>query len=79
MGRIQVSAASAAFAVILRDESVCALGEALMGGDASAVQHQLQDVRQIQAAHAAFAAILADGTVVTWGDPEYLGCLLVDC
>ncbi|CAE7403268.1 gacGG [Symbiodinium sp. CCMP2592] len=40
-----------------------------LGGDSSAVQVQLQDVRQIQACSGAFAAIRRDGSVVTWGHP----------
>eukprot|EP00439_Symbiodinium_sp_Y106_P016882 s4164_g2.t1 len=37
------------------------------GGDSSAVQDQLRNVRQIQATDRAFAALLEDGAVVTWG------------
>ena len=54
-----------AFAAFLGDGTV-----ATNGGDSSAVQDQLRNVRQIQASSTAFAAILADGSVVTWGDSE---------
>ena len=40
------------------------------GGDSTAVQNQLKNVRQIHATWEAFAAILADGSVVTWGHPD---------
>ena len=43
-------------------------GDADLGGNSSAVQDQLKDVRQIRAAGDAFAAILEGGKVVTWGD-----------
>ena len=38
------------------------------GGDCSAVQDQLRNVRCIQATFSSFAAIRGDGSVVTWGD-----------
>ncbi|CAE7947454.1 unnamed protein product [Symbiodinium sp. KB8] len=58
-----------AFAAILGDGSVVAWGDGDIGGDCSAVQDQLQSVRQIQASEfGAFAAILSDGSVVTWGE-----------
>ena len=43
------------------------------GGDSSAVQDQLKNVRHIQANRWAFAAIRGDGSVVTWGDVEFGG------
>ena len=48
-------------------------GDALLGGDSSAVRDQLKNVQQIQATERAFAAILADGSVVSWGDDDYGG------
>jgi hypothetical protein len=45
-------------------------GDRNSGGDSSAVQDQLRNVKQVQAADRAFAAILADGSVVTWGRPD---------
>eukprot|EP00439_Symbiodinium_sp_Y106_P085520 s55_g28.t2 len=59
-----------AFAAILGDGTVVTWGDDHNGGDSSAVQDQLRNVRQIQASSTAFAAILADGSVVTWGDSE---------
>ena len=47
-----------------------------MGGDSSAVNHQLRSVREIHGNdgnESAFAAILADGSVVSWGDPDFGG------
>ena len=44
-----------------------------MGGDSSAVQAQLKNVKCIQAAVGAFAAIRVDGSVVTWGHAEVGG------
>ena len=60
-----------AFAVILGDGSIW--GHADCGGDSSAVQDQLKNVRQIQASYHAFAAILGDGSIVTWGHAEFGG------
>ena len=50
-------------------------GDADFGGDCSAVQAQLKNVRQIQSSENAFAAILRDGSVVTWGavSSQYAG------
>ena len=48
-------------------------GNAESGGDSSAVQDRLNNVRQIQASNGAFAAILCDGSVVTWGHSKYGG------
>ena len=48
-------------------------GNALYGGESSAVQHQLRGVQQIQATQRAFAAILEDGSLFTWGPAEYGG------
>ncbi len=48
-------------------------GNALDGGDSSAVQDQLKRVMQIQATHRAFAAILEDGSVITWGHADHGG------
>ena len=52
-------------------------GDPDSGGDCSAVQDQLRNVKQIQATNWAFAAILANGSVVTWGDPRYGDCSAV--
>ena len=48
-------------------------GDALSGGDSSAVRDQLKGVLQIQATYGAFAAILEDGSVVTWGHANFGG------
>ena len=45
-------------------------GHVCLGGDSSAVQEQLKNVKQIQASFNAFAAILGNGSVVTWGDSD---------
>jgi hypothetical protein len=44
-----------------------------MGGDSTAVQSQLRNVREMHSTHGAFAAILADGSVVTWGHAKFGG------
>ena len=62
-----------AFAVILGDGSVVMWGNSAVGGDGSALQDQLKNVKQIQANLHAFAAILADGSVVTWGSAAFGG------
>ena len=69
----QIQATSEAFAAILEDGSVVTWGNALCGGDSSAVRDQLRVSQQIQATGGAFAAILEDGSVVTWGHAEYGG------
>ena len=73
INQIQVQAAANAFAAILGDGSVVTWGDAVDGGDSSAVQDQLENVRQIQASDSTFAAILDDGSVVTWGDAAHGG------
>ncbi|OLQ01989.1 Proteasome assembly chaperone 2 [Symbiodinium microadriaticum] len=70
VNQVQICATTAAFAAILGDGSVATWGQAAFGGNSSAVQTQLKNVRKIQATDAAFAAILDDGSVVTWGDVD---------
>ena len=65
--RVQLSSTGRAFAAILADTSVATWGDNGWGGDSSAVQDQLNTVKQIEAGYTAFAAILGDGSVVTWG------------
>ena len=48
-------------------------GNRASGGDSSAVQPALQDVRSIAATGGAFAALRGDGVVVTWGELRYGG------
>ncbi|CAE7717051.1 unnamed protein product [Symbiodinium sp. KB8] len=62
-----LAATTGAFALIRGDGSVVAWGHPGAGGDCSAVQEQLQQVKCIKAAAAAFAALREDGSVVTWG------------
>ncbi|CAE7281614.1 HERC2 [Symbiodinium sp. KB8] len=57
-----------AFAAVLGDGSVVTWGDAVNGGDSSAVEGRLRDVQHIQSSLGAFAAILTDGSVVTWGE-----------
>ena len=73
ISQVQVQAAVNAFAAILDDGSVVTWGHAEYGGDSSAVQDQLHNVRQIQSSEDAFAAILSDGTVVAWGHAKHGG------
>ena len=71
---LQISRTHAAtvrpFAVVCGDGSVVTAGHGPSGGDSTAVQHRLRDVRSSQATEGSFAAILGDGSVLTWGDPE---------
>ena len=74
--QVKVSASTKAFAVwCYKGDGIVTWGNPSHGGDSSAVQDRLKNVKQIQATCTAFAAILADGSVVAWGDPDY-GC---DC
>ena len=66
----QVQGSGGAFAAILSDGSVVTWGSVGHGGDSTAVQDQLKNVKQIQASDYAYAAILGDGSVVTWGDAD---------
>ena len=69
----QIQASNGAFAAILGDGSVVTWGNAVWGGDSTAVQDQLKNAQQIQSTGEAFAAILGDGSVVTWGDANFGG------
>eukprot|EP00434_Breviolum_minutum_P044477 symbB.v1.2.039729.t2/scaffold6752.1/size15748/1 len=70
----QLTATGSAFALWCHGESaVVTWGQAICGGDSSAVQDQLKGVQQIQATAAAFAAILEDGSVVAWGHAQFGG------
>ena len=59
-----------AFAAILGDGSVVSWGDSGFGGDSTAIQQHMINVRRIQASGGALAAILNDGSVLSWGDPE---------
>ena len=64
----EIAASEVAFAAILADGSVVTWGDAVGGGDSTAVQQQLKNAQHIQTVYqGAFAAVLADGSVVTWG------------
>lgn len=69
----RICATHYSFAAILADGSVITWGHQASGGDSSAVQNQLSNVKGIWATKRAFAAVLLDGSVVTWGNPEWLG------
>jgi len=69
----QVQVTETAFAAILADGSVVAWGDPDHGGDSSAVQDQLKNVKQIQPTEGAFAAILGDRSIVTWGSRDFGG------
>ena len=69
----QLAATEGAFALWCRgDSTIVTWGQAICGGDSSAVRDQLKDVVHIHATKGAraFAAILEDGSVVTWGSAE---------
>ena len=48
-------------------------GDRQGGGDSSAVQALLGEVKEIYSTQGAFAAVKGDGTVVAWGDPAFGG------
>ena len=73
-GHVAVAATASAFALIRADGSVVTWGDPSSGGNSKAVQHQLQNVREIQANTRAFAALREDGSVVTWGHTKCGGC-----
>ena len=60
-----VKITNGAAAAVLADGSVVALGHPAFGGECSAVQDQLRNVRHLQSTPSAFAA-LANGSVVPW-------------
>ena len=76
LNRVQSIRASAfAFAAIksnsaIDGSNVVTWGNPEAGGDSSAVQEQLREVRHIQSTHFAFAALRADGRVITWGSAD---------
>ncbi|AKC70860.1 hypothetical protein MB84_17330 [Pandoraea oxalativorans] len=64
---VQVTGTAVAFAALRPNGTVVTWGAAERGGDSSAVQSQLVDIRAVYANSQAFAAIPAGGGVVTWG------------
>ncbi|GIU06617.1 MULTISPECIES: Ig-like domain-containing protein [unclassified Shewanella] len=56
-----------AFAALKTDGTVVAWGEERKGGDSSAADSKLFDIKKISATSGAFAALKNDKTVVTWG------------
>eukprot|EP00435_Cladocopium_sp_Y103_P013691 s2276_g3.t1 len=66
----QLVSSALAFALLRPDGTVVTWGNAIDGGDSSAVQDELKDVNQIQSSLHAFAAIRSDGSVVTWGKSD---------
>jgi len=73
----EIHATLDAFAAILADGSVVTWGDQDRGGDSSAVQDQLRNVRLIHSTRhlgggssGAFAAVVGDCSIVSWGDPS---------
>ncbi|MGY3945715.1 hypothetical protein, partial [Aeromonas tecta] len=62
-----------AFAALKQDGSVVTWGSTGSGGDSSAVQAQLTNVKAIYNAQGAFAALKQDGSVVSWGNAGFGG------
>jgi len=63
-----------AFAAVKSDGSVVTWGDAVNGGDSSAVAAQLSGgVQSVTGNNYAFAAVKSDGSVVTWGRAEFGG------
>ena len=65
-----VHSSAHAFAAIQRNGIVITWGNALFGGDSSAVRDQLKDVVSVDGFARAFAALRTDGAVITWGDMD---------
>ena len=51
-----------------QDGRLITWGESEFGGDSSAVQKQLADIRAVCGSGGAFAAVSGNGSVVSWGD-----------
>eukprot|EP00435_Cladocopium_sp_Y103_P017206 s2255_g4.t1 len=72
--QVQVASTLRAFALwCCGGDRIITWGDPDSGGDSSAVQDQLgnlRSVQQVQATWNAFAAILSDGSVITWGSPD---------
>jgi hypothetical protein len=65
-----VAHTATAFAALKVDGTVVTWGDALAGGDSSAVQAQLVGVTTIVGNHYAFAALVDGGSVVSWGNVQ---------
>ena len=70
----KLAATAAAFALwCVGSDRIATWGDPNKGGDSTAVQDQLKDVRQICATHSAFAAIRAQSSLqdmLTWGKAD---------
>ncbi|AOM41930.1 hypothetical protein [Xenorhabdus hominickii] len=66
---VQVTCSASAYAALKIDGTVVTWGDAEYGGDCSAVQGDLKNVRAIYATGKAFVALTADKKVVIWGNP----------
>lgn len=70
----QIAATHSAFAVwCVGGDRIVTWGHPDVGGNSSAIQNRLRDVREVKATGSAFAAVLANRHVVTWGDSDYGG------
>lgn len=56
-----------AFAALRSDGQVVAWGKDLYGGDASDVQDQLVNVREVFSSQSSFAALRSNGSLIIWG------------
>ena len=65
-----IVATTSAFAYLMKDGSVQAWGDSDLGGDTSAVQHDLYDIILIVPNKLSFAALRRDGVVVAFGHPN---------
>jgi hypothetical protein len=63
---VSMTSTYSAFAAILQDGTAIAWGEAIHGGNATAVKSQLFGVQTITSTYYAFAALCEGGRVVTW-------------
>lgn len=67
-----LSAPRHAFAGLRSDGEVVAWGSELYGGDASSVQNDLVNVKEIFSSQSSFAALRSDGGLTVWGHQDDL-------
>ena len=67
-----LSALRHAFAGLRSDGEVVAWGSELYGGDATSVQNDLVNVKEIFSSQSCFAALRSDGGLTVWGHQDDL-------
>ena len=59
-----------AFAALRSDGEVVAWGRDLYGGDASSVQKDLMNIKEVYSSQSSFAALRSDGGLTIWGHQD---------